>query len=124
VIAALAVWVMFAACDSTGGASVEQDWLAHEHDPVALEHILAPDFLHVLPTGQFITKTEHIGYWRTHPSSPRDARFERLDIRIVDGVAIATGIVAASDRRTAFTDIFACREGRWLAVGAQETPLR
>jgi hypothetical protein len=64
--------------------------LAHEHEATPLQHILAADFVHVLPTGQFITKSEHIGYVASHP---------------------------------AFTDIFACREGRWQAVGAQETPL-
>ncbi len=131
-IAALAVWAMFAACDSAGGASVEQDWIAHEWDPTPLEHILAPDFVHVLGSGQFITKVQHIGYVAAHP--PRagfHARFERLDVRVVDGVAIATGIVASrdstaapSDRRFVFTDIFACRDGRWQAVGAQETPIR
>jgi len=61
------------ACDSAGAARVEADWLAHEYDAASLEHVLAPDFVHAL------------------------ARFARLDIRIVNGVAIATGVVAASD---------------------------
>ena len=118
---ALALFVL-AACDSAGAASVEKDWLAHLHDQATLERILAPDFVHVLP-GQFITKAEHIQYITTHPVPPgTEARFERLDIRIVDGVAIATGIVS-TQKRSAFTDIFACRDGRWQAVGAQETPI-
>jgi hypothetical protein len=67
-----------------------------------------------------------------HPAKPGfRAHFERLDVRIVNGVAIATGIVASrdstaapADRRFVFTDIFACRDSRWQAVGAQETPIR
>jgi len=125
-------FLMLAACDSAGAATVEKDWLAHEHEAAPLEHILAPDFVHALGSGQFITKTEHVGYVAAHPGPAGfTAHFERLDIRIVNGVAIATGIVAArdsaaatSDRRTVFTDIFACRDGRWQAIGAQETPIR
>ncbi len=123
---------MLAACDSSGAASVEQEWLSHEHEPAPLEHILAPDFLHALGSGQFITKAQHIGYVAQHPANPGfRAHFERLDVRIVNGVAVATGIVAArdsaaatTDRRTVFTDVFACRDGRWQAVSAQETPIR
>lgn len=127
------VWLMLATgCDSAGAASVEQQWLAHEWEPAPLEHILAPDFVHALGAGLFINKVQHIGYVAAHPARPGfQARFERLDVRIVDGVAIATGIVASrdsaaapTDRRFVFTDIFACRDGRWQAVGAQETPLR
>ena len=118
----LALWLALAACDSAGAAGVEKEWLAHEHEAAPLERILAPDFVHVLPTGQFITKAEHIGYVATHPAPAGfEAHFERLDIRLVSGVAIATGIVSTSEHRTAFTDIFACRDGRWQAVGAQES---
>lgn len=127
-----ALLLMLAACDSAGAASVEKEWLAHEHEAAPLERILAPDFVHVLPTGQFITKAEHIGYVTGHPTPAGfAAHFERLEIRLVNGVAIATGIVAArdsttgpTDRRTVFTDVFACRDARWQAVGAQETPIR
>ena len=118
--------LVFMACDSAGATSVEKDWLAHEHEVAPLEHILAADFVHVLPTGQFITKAEHIGYVAAHPAPAGfeagfEAHFERLDIRLVSGVAIATGIVSTTEHRTAFTDIFACRGGRWQAVGAQES---
>jgi uncharacterized protein DUF4440 len=125
------LWFMLAGCDSAGAAGVEQQWLAHEWEPARLEHILAPDFVHALGSGQFITKAQHIGYVATHPARPGfHARFEQLDVRLVSGVAIATGIVASHDsasaqidRRFVFTDVFACRDGRWQAVGAQETPI-
>lgn len=115
-------FLLLAACDSAGAASVEKEWLAHEHEPAPLEHILAPDFVHALGSGQFITKSEHIAYVAAHPApAGLEAHFERLDIRLVNGVAIATGIVATTQRRTVFTDVFACRDGRWQAVSAQET---
>jgi Domain of unknown function (DUF4440) len=115
-------FLLVAACDSAGAASVEKEWLAHEHEPAPLEHILAPDFVHALGSGQFITKSEHIGYVASHPAPAGfEAHFERLDIRLVSAVAIATGIVATAQRRSVFTDVFACRDGRWQAVSAQET---
>ena len=116
--------LMLVACDSAGAASVENEWLAHEHEAAPLEHILAPDFVHVLGSGQFITKAEHIQYVAAHPAPAGfEAHFERLDIRLVSGVAIATGIVSTTEHRTVFTDVFACRDGRWQAVSAQETPI-
>ena len=50
-----------------------------------------------------------------------------LRVRIFGTVGIATGIVvhesAGKVRKTAFTDVFAYREGKWQAVSAQELPL-
>jgi hypothetical protein len=51
-------------------------------------------------------------------------------VRIYGEVAIATGIVSTvrdpgnKANRTAFTDVFVRREGKWLAVNAQELPLQ
>jgi Domain of unknown function (DUF4440) len=124
----LAALLFVAACDSSGAIAVENDWLAHEHDATALDHILAPDFVHALGSGQFISKADHIGWVSTHQPPPTEQRrFERLDVRVFGGTAVATGIVAAqigaATHRTIFTDIFACRDSRWQAVGAQETPV-
>lgn len=112
--------------DSAAVAAIEHDWLTNEHDSTTLDRVLAPDFVHALASGQFISKADHIGYAVHHPGSPGEQRrFERLDVRLVAGVAIATGIVATNDdgtrRRFVFTDIFARRAGRWRAVAAQET---
>lgn len=107
---------------------VEQRWLQHESDPEALESILAPDFIHVLPAG-FITKDEQIDYLRRHPEAKGGShRFEKLRARVFGRTGVAYGIVAATDangraQRTAFTDVFAYRDERWQAVQAQELPL-
>lgn len=106
---------------------LENRWLANEYHPDALNQILADDFVHVLPQG-FITKRQHINFVQTHPQ-PRLAvhKFEKLEVRVYGGVAIATGIVFAqragggAPQRTFFTDVFAFRNGQWQAVNAQET---
>ena len=109
--------------------ALEQRWLGVEDDPSALESILADDFIHVLPMG-FVTKREQIHYMRAHPA-PKDAttrRFDDLRVRVYGIAGVVTGIVVATapdgkTDRTAFTDVFAFRDGRWQAVNAQELPL-
>jgi ketosteroid isomerase-like protein len=107
-----------AAGDRTEILRLEEAWL-HARDAATLERILAPDFIHVLPTGDFISKEQHIAWFRQHGSNP-DARFRDLRIRIYGNVAIATGTVVAKERETVFTDVFVKRGGRWQAVNAQE----
>ena len=107
--------------------TLEDEWLASEHNPEVLEHILAPDFRHADVTQDFLTKAEHISWSAQHPRPANlKSRFEKLEVRIYGDAAIASGIVATSDgdketSRTIFTDIFAYRSGRWQAVHAQET---
>jgi len=110
--------------------TLERHWLAVEHDPAALDEILADDFLHVLPTG-VVTKQAQLEFMRSHPA-PQDGRTRRFDdlrVRVYGTAAVATGVVVATApdgtaEKTAFTDVFAYRAGRWRAVNAQETPLR
>jgi hypothetical protein len=109
---------------------LEHRWLNNENNPAVLESILADDFVHVLPSG-FISKRDHIAFVRTH-AQPHLAehKFNKLEVRVYGNVAIANGIVVAvpegggAPQRTLFTDVFACRKGRWQAVNAQETPER
>jgi Domain of unknown function (DUF4440) len=108
--------------------AVEQRWLDHEDRPEVVEFILADDFVHVLPVG-FIGKRDHLEYLRKHPDHLRGIRcFEELRVRLYAEVAVATGIVYAvrsdgTPKRTNFTDVFVRRNGAWLAVNAQESPV-
>jgi uncharacterized protein DUF4440 len=110
--------------------ALENEWL-NAHDSLTLNRILAPDFVHPVVSGDFLSKTEHVAWVVAHPR-PADRRytFGRLDVRLFGDVGIASGIVIASDLqgreidRTSFTDVFVYREGRWQAVGAQETLVR
>jgi hypothetical protein len=107
--------------------ALENQWLENEHDPAALERILAPDFVHAVVSGYFLTKAEHISWSTKHPPPPNlKSRFEKLEVRMYGDVGIASGIVVTSDSekdidRTVFTDVFAYRNGRWQAIHAQET---
>ncbi len=109
--------------------ALEQRWLENEDRPDVVQSILADDFVHVLPVG-FISKDDHLGYLRQLPNAfPGAKHFEDLRVRIYGEVAIANGIVSTiRDReskpaRTAFTDVFVRRAGKWWAVNAQELPL-
>jgi ketosteroid isomerase-like protein len=110
--------------------AVEQRWLENEDRPDVVQSILADDFVHVLPVG-IINKEDQLAFLRKHPNAfPGSKHFEELRVRIYGDVAIATGIVStvhdpgAKANRTAFTDVFVRREGKWLAVNAQELPLQ
>ena len=106
---------------------LEDRWLKVEDDPVALELILAPDFVHVVPAG-IISKNEQLEFMRKHPAPHANVQkhFENLRVRIYGDVGIVNGVVVANEegktRRTLFSDVFACRNGKWQAVNAQELP--
>ncbi len=105
--------------------NLEEQWLNADDAP-SLDRLLASDFLHPVPSGQFLTKRQHIDWTVAHPPpAERKARFERLDVRLFGDLAVATGIVVTEGVapvafRTIFTDEFAYRNGRWQAVNAQE----
>src|SRR6516162_6145626 len=107
---------------------LEDHWLQVEDDPVALEAILAPDFLHVVPAG-IITKDEQLSFTRKHPGpgSRPGRHLEGMHVRVYGTVGIVNGIVVETGgntlvRRTLFTDVFAYRDDKWQAVSAQELP--
>ncbi|OLD74445.1 MAG: hypothetical protein AUF68_00355 [Verrucomicrobia bacterium 13_1_20CM_54_28] len=82
-----------------------------EDDPVALEDILASDFLHVVP-GAIITKNQHLQFLREHPAGGKrpEKRLEDLHVRVYGEAGIVNGAVAY-------------RDGKWRAVSAQELPV-
>jgi hypothetical protein len=108
--------------------ALENRWLQAEDNPVALEGILAPDFLHVVP-GAIITKSQHLQFLREHPAGGQrpEKRFEDLHVRVYGEVGIVNGAVIQTtdhrERKTLFTDVFAYRDGKWQAVSAQELPV-
>jgi Domain of unknown function (DUF4440) len=108
--------------------ALENRWLQVEDDPVALEGILAPDFLHVVP-GAIITKEQHLQFLREHPARGQrpEKRFEDLHVRVYGDAGIVNGAVIQKtdhgERKTLFTDVFAYRDGQWQAVSAQELPV-
>jgi len=110
--------------------ALENEWL-NANDPATLDRILAPDFVHPVVTGDFLTKQQHIDWVTKHPPPANIKwRFDRLDVRLYGDVGIATGTVVGTDEhgreanRGVFTDVFAYRDGRWRAVNAQENAVQ
>lgn len=101
--------------------AIEQQWLAGAGDAETLSRILADDFVHPVPTGDMLSKAQHIRWSSAHPP-PRDPkrRLEDMRVRIYGDVGIVNGTVVSGTRRAVFTDVFAFRDGRWQAVNAQE----
>jgi len=116
-----------AAQDKAALIELENTWLKGEHEAAVLERMLAPDFVHPVVTGDFLTKAQHI-YYSTRRRPPANLRqsFDQLNVRLYGDVGIVNGIVVTSDKegkqldRSIFTDVFAYREGAWQAVNAQE----
>lgn len=110
--------------------SLEHEWLA-ARDAATLERILASDFVHPVPSGDFLSKARHIDWMTKHPP-PSNLRFDfdRLDVRVYGDTGIANGSVVTKDSdgkeiaRNLFTDVFVYRDGRWQAVNGQETDVR
>ena len=108
--------------------ALENRWLQVEDDPVALEDILAPDFLHVVP-GAIITKAQYLQFLRQHSAGGQRSgkHFEDLHVRVYGEAGIVNGAVIETtehgESKTLFTDVFVYRHGNWQAVSAQELPV-
>lgn len=128
ILALLLAWLAFAPArnpeeDRAALLNLEQQWLVGEGDAETLARILADDFVHPVPTGDFLSKAQHIGWSKAHPPPPTERHFEKLHARVYGDVAIVSGIVVSGTQRTIFTDVFVFRDGRWQAVNAQENPI-
>ncbi len=106
---------------------LEKSWLKNLHNKTALDSILAPDFIHVLPQGIFITKEEHIEWEVKHPLPVGfSQKFDTLFVRIFGNTGVANGIVETFNNKgnsiykSIFTDVFEKRNGKWQVVNAQE----
>lgn len=105
---------------------LESRWLA-AHDSATLARILAPDFVHPVASGDFLTRAQHIAWVVAHPPDTTiDRRLADMRVRFYGTTAIVTGTVirsrgGAEIGRNVFTDVFVRRDGRWRAVSAEET---
>jgi hypothetical protein len=113
--------------DQAALIALENEWLANLHNPVVLEKILASDFVHPLPTGDFVTKAQHIQFVSTHlPPPNRKQRLDQMQVRVYGDVGVVNGLVLTTDEqgheleRSIFTDVFVRRNGHWEAINAQE----
>jgi hypothetical protein len=86
--------------DSRELVRVENEWLSAK-DQWSLDRIIANDFVGIGVMGTLESKSDRIV--RFHPGATPPAASERLE-----------------DVKVRFTDVFHFRDGRWVAVNAQE----
>jgi len=78
-----------------GLLNLENHQLSAADDPNALESVLAPDFLQVVPAG-IIAKNEQLDFMRNHPSRGQGSElFEDMHVRSYGNAAIVNGMLAS-----------------------------
>ncbi len=99
--------------------ALENRWLQVENDPVALEDILAPDFLHVV-SGAIITKAQHLQFLRQHSARGQRSgkHFEDLHVRVYGEAGIANGAVIETTEHGESKTLYGClRVSPWQLAG-------
>ncbi len=122
---------------STGGVQeqfkkLEEDWVKAmiARDVQALGQILADDYFIIDPDGQTSDKAETLEGFRSGAFKFEAITFSEFKVRLYGTTAVVTGgevvkgnyngqSVSGSYR---FTDVFARRGARWVAVSSQLTP--
>jgi ketosteroid isomerase-like protein len=94
-------------------------------DVSRFEEILADDFLCSNPDGSLVDKRQFLEQ-TARPVAIHELTAHDVRVRILGEVAIiharTTFVTAAGERRTGrYTDVWARRDGRWLAVSAHVT---
>lgn len=94
-------------------------------DVARFDEILADDFLCSNPDGSLVDRAQFLRQ-TSQPVTIRDLRAEDVRVRLLGDVAIIHAstryTTAAGEGRTGrYTDVWARRNGRWLAVSAHVT---
>jgi ketosteroid isomerase-like protein len=110
-------------------ARLNDDYIrsVQQGDVIRFSEILADDFLCSQPDGTLIDRARFLEN-TARPVAIANLRSEDVRIRVMDDVAIihAKTRFRAADGREAsgrYTDVWARRDGRWLAVSAHVTRL-
>jgi ketosteroid isomerase-like protein len=121
--------------------NLEREWLEAyiKRDVVAMERILADDFLIVYPDGNMLTRADEIAALRKPaPAGGTPAlAAEESKVRVYGDAAVITGILAqkgthadgpskgtAFESRDRYTDVYVKRAGRWQVVSSQLTAIK
>ncbi len=130
----------FATAQSTADADAVTKILALEHawnlaeqgkDARALDGILDNSMIYVDYDGTLKTKAEFMARVKAPNSHPQQEVTESMTAHIFGSTAIVTGIYVAKGvengkpylRRGRFIDTWATRDGHWICVGSQATPI-
>jgi hypothetical protein len=84
---------------------------------------LAEDYVRISADGRVASKAEVLAEFRaaSGPRSPLEP--SRLTVRSYGDAAILNGELTIGSRRSRFTKVFIRRDGRWVMVNNQGTPL-
>lgn len=94
-------------------------------DVQRFREILAPDFLCTLPDGQLIDREQFLAQ-TAQPYTLSDLRAEDVHVRLLGDVAIVHArttfaLASGTPGSGQYTDVWARRDGRWVAVAAHVT---
>jgi len=115
---------------------MEMEWSdADQKGDVAwFERNLADDYYGVSSrTGKITTKAEDIAEIRNRKDVIDSAVASDMDVRVEGNTALVTGVYHLKgrdekgqpfDRRIRYTDVYVKRDGRWLALASQGTPIQ
>ena len=97
-------------------------------DRVALERLLAEDYLYTHSNGSVLDKAQEIAESMSSEVQWTDSRLADLKVRVFGTVAVLTGRQSVRGAAKGYvpgprriTDIFVQRNGRWQWVGGQAT---
>ncbi|HLI97867.1 MAG TPA: nuclear transport factor 2 family protein [Candidatus Baltobacteraceae bacterium] len=106
--------------------ATESRWVhaAYARDPAALARILAPDFVHTTYRGDVRNRSAELRLV-TQPK-PFEEHTSGQTVDVLGTVAVVHGLNTITEGgkivlRLRYTDVYELREGRWMAVSAQET---
>ena len=103
-------------------------------DAALLETMLAPDYTHVDPTGEFFDRDDWLDDTRDRAGRGTTVSFHNVTVRRHGDVAIVTGVIvmggggilAVDDPRDLslrFTQVWSRMDGRWLRDAFHGTPI-
>jgi len=94
-------------------------------DKPTVDAILAPTFMHTTAEGKLITRARELAETQKLPLTMKATQ---QNVDIVGNVAIVRGVNTITEKnaveRVRFTDVFINANGAWLALSAQESPMR
>ena len=101
-------------------------------DTVALSKLLAPDFMEISRLGTVRTRVDNIRDIASGTLHLTSIKYDSLTVRVYGDVAVLTGIADNTGTMRGFpfsgkiryTRVFVRRDGRWLAVLMQQTPMQ
>jgi uncharacterized protein (TIGR02246 family) len=114
---------------------LEQDLVeaATRNDWRFWDRVVAPEWTLIDPFGRQLDKPTVLTMMKNFKGTIQSAklydvqvRFFRDDVAMVTGIGTVTGSLSGKVVRTKFrsTDILAYREGKWLVVASQSTPIK